>query len=152
MKSGNTKTLDKLRERQSGKAVQKVELTGKDGKCIVDCRTGRHEIKGRNPWKYDDDTKFTDANAYKKSEVRSMYQQEHDELFASIRNNRPINDGEWMVRSNLVALTGRTAGYTGQTISCEQALSSTELLVPETISWDTRHDIPVAIPGITRFK
>jgi hypothetical protein len=31
MKSGNTKTLDKLRERQYGKAVQKVELTGANG-------------------------------------------------------------------------------------------------------------------------
>jgi hypothetical protein len=31
LKNGNTKTIDKLRERQFGKAVQKVELTGKDG-------------------------------------------------------------------------------------------------------------------------
>jgi len=31
MKNGNTKTIDKLRERQFGKAIQKVELTGKDG-------------------------------------------------------------------------------------------------------------------------
>jgi hypothetical protein len=34
MKNGNTKTLDKLRERQFGKAVQKVELTGKDGAAL----------------------------------------------------------------------------------------------------------------------
>ena len=32
-------------------------------------------------------------------EARSMYQQEHDELFASIRAGKPINDGEWMTRS-----------------------------------------------------
>jgi hypothetical protein len=32
MKSGNTKTLDKLRERQFGKAVQKFELTGANGR------------------------------------------------------------------------------------------------------------------------
>jgi hypothetical protein len=70
----------------------------------VDCRTGKHEITGKKPWKYDDETKFTDENAYKKSQTRSMYQQEHDELFASIRDNKPINDGEWMTRSNLVAL------------------------------------------------
>jgi hypothetical protein len=38
MKSGNTKTLDKLRERQFGKAVQKVELTGKDGADLVPAR------------------------------------------------------------------------------------------------------------------
>jgi predicted dehydrogenase len=129
-----------------------VEFTGKDGKCIIDCRTGLHQIKGKNPWKYDDETKFTDENAYKKSEARSMYQQEHDELFASVRSGRPINDGEWMVRSNLIALAGRTAGYTGQTISCEQALCATETYFPEPVSWDTQYDIPVAIPGITRYK
>jgi hypothetical protein len=38
MKIGNTKTLDKLRERQFGKAVQKVELTGKDGADIIPAR------------------------------------------------------------------------------------------------------------------
>ncbi|MDD4190058.1 MAG: Gfo/Idh/MocA family oxidoreductase, partial [Mangrovibacterium sp.] len=36
-----------------------VELTGTEGKCLVDCRTGGHKITGRNPWKYDDETKFT---------------------------------------------------------------------------------------------
>jgi hypothetical protein len=38
MKSGSTKTLDKLRERQFGKAVQKVELTGKDGADLMPAR------------------------------------------------------------------------------------------------------------------
>jgi hypothetical protein len=35
MKNGNTKTLDRLRERQFGKAVQKVELTGADGRQFI---------------------------------------------------------------------------------------------------------------------
>jgi myo-inositol 2-dehydrogenase/D-chiro-inositol 1-dehydrogenase len=129
-----------------------VEFVGKDGKCVVDCRTGVHEIRGKNPWKYSDETKFTDENAYQRSKVRSMYQQEHDELFASIRDNRPINDGDWMTRSNLIAMAGRMAGYTGQAISCEQALCSLETLFPENLSWDTKIDIPIAIPGITPFK
>lgn len=129
-----------------------VEFTGKEGKCLVDCRTGVHEIKGKNPWRYNDETKFTDENAYQRSKVRSMYQQEHDELFASIRKQQPMNDGDWMTRSNLIALAGRTAGYTGQTITCEQALCSMETLFPEPLSWDTKHDIPIAIPGITPFK
>lgn len=38
MKNGNTKTIDKLRERHFGKAVQKVELTGKDGASLVPAR------------------------------------------------------------------------------------------------------------------
>lgn len=81
-----------------------------------------------------------------------MYQVEHDELFASIRANKPINDGEWMTRSNLLALAGRMAAYTGQTITFDQALNSTEVLFPENISWDTKYDISIAIPGITEFK
>ncbi len=129
-----------------------VELTGTDGKCLVDCRTGLHAITGKNPWKYDDDTKFTDENAYKKSKVKNMYQQEHDELFASIRAGKPMNDGEWMTRSNLLAMAGRMAAYSGETISYEQALSSMDVLFPEKISWDKRYDIPVAVPGITKFK
>lgn len=129
-----------------------VELTGSDGKCLVDCRTGLHEIKGKNPWKYDDDTKFTDANAYKQSKVKNMYQQEHDELFASIRSGKPMNDGEWMTRTNLLAMAGRMAAYSGETISYEQALSSMEVLFPGNISWKTKYDIPIAVPGITKFK
>ncbi len=128
-----------------------VTLTGIDGRCVVDCRTGLHEITGKNPWKYDDTTKFTEAESYQQTEVRSMYQQEHDELFASIRSRTPINDGEWMARSNLLALAARMAAYTGQTISYEQALSSMEILFPENISWDSKYDIPIAVPGITKF-
>ena len=150
--SNGAKAYFSCRQQTNTAPSYAVELTGKDGKCIVDCRTGLHEIKGKNPWVYADETKFTDENAYQRSKVRSMYQQEHDELFASIRDNRSINDGDWMTRSNLVALAGRMAGYTGQTISCEQALCSLETLFPENVSWDTKHTIPIAIPGITQLK
>ena len=149
---GGVKAYFSCRQQSDTAPSYAVELVGNEGRCIVDCRTGKHEITGKKPWKYDDETKFTDENAYKKSQSRSMYQQEHDELFASIRNNKPINDGEWMTRSNLVALAGRMAGYTGQTISLEQALSSEEILFPGNLSWETRYDIGIAIPGITEFK
>ena len=35
MKNGKTATIDKLRERQYGKPIQKVELTGKDGASLL---------------------------------------------------------------------------------------------------------------------
>ncbi len=126
-----------------------VELFGDQGRCLVDCRTGEHIITGKNPWKYDDETKFTDEDSYKKSESRSMYQQEHDELFASIRNNKPKYDGDWMVKSNLIALAGRMAGYTGQTVSIEDALASDEVLFHDNMSWDSKYEVPVAVPGVT---
>ena len=147
-----SKAYFRCRQQSNTTPSYAVELVGADGKCIVDCRTGLHEITGKNPWTYSDETKFTDAEAYKRSTVRSMYQVEHDELFASIRSNRPMNDGEWMTRSNLVALAGRMAGYTGQTITLEQALASEEILFPENVSWDTKYEIPVSVPGITEFK
>ena len=81
-----------------------------------------------------------------------MYQVEHDELFASIRANKPMNDGEWMSRSNLLALAGRMAAYTGQTITFDQALNSSEVLFDDSLTLDSKYDISIAIPGITEFK
>lgn len=40
----------------------------------------------------------------------------------------------------------------GQTISYEQALSSMEQLAPEKITMNLKYNIPVATPGITKFK
>ena len=81
-----------------------------------------------------------------------MYQTEHDELFASIRAGNPINDGERMAKTTLMALMGRMAAYTGQEITWEQALNSQEKLVPDDIDWDTKIDVPpLAQPGKTRF-
>ena len=57
-----------------------------------------------------------------------MYQTEHDELFASIRSGKPINDGVRMANTTLMAMLGRMATYTGQEISWEQALNSQERL------------------------
>ena len=36
MKDGKTDTIERLRERQYGKAVERVELTGKDGAPLMD--------------------------------------------------------------------------------------------------------------------
>lgn len=83
---------------------------------------------------------------------RDMYQVEHDELFASIRDGKPINDGVRMATSTLMALMGRTAAYTGQEISWEQALNSQTHLVPENITWDMPLPIaPMPIPGKTKY-
>ena len=81
-----------------------------------------------------------------------MYQTEHDELFAGIRAGRPLNNGEYMARSSLLAIMGRMAAYTGQAITWEQALNSRENLSPPSYAWDVRlPDPPVAVPGATPF-
>ncbi len=81
-----------------------------------------------------------------------MYQEEHNQLFASIRRGAPINDGPWMAQSTLMGLMGRMAAYTGQEITWEQAMNSQEELVPEELDWKMKLDIaPMAMPGVTRF-
>jgi myo-inositol 2-dehydrogenase/D-chiro-inositol 1-dehydrogenase len=81
-----------------------------------------------------------------------MYQNEHNELFASIRSGAPINDGQWMAQSTLMGLMGRMAAYTGQQISWEQAMNSQEKLVPENLDWQMKLEIPrLAQPGVTRY-
>jgi predicted dehydrogenase len=49
----------------------------------------------------------------------NSYQTEHDELFASIRRGEPINNGEYMAKSSLMAIMGRMATYTGKEITWE---------------------------------
>ena len=79
-----------------------------------------------------------------------MYQTEHDELFASIRKGEPINDGDWMAKSTLMAIMGRMSAYTGQAVTWEQALNSQEKLVPDPLTWDMKLPIrPMSTPGLT---
>ncbi|HEY7425674.1 MAG TPA: Gfo/Idh/MocA family oxidoreductase [Gemmataceae bacterium] len=81
-----------------------------------------------------------------------MYQNEHDELFASIRAGKPINNGEWMAKSSLMAIMGRMATYTGQVITWDMALNSKEDLTPPAYEFGPLAVAPVARPGVTKFS
>lgn len=83
--------------------------------------------------------------------VKNMYQVEHDELFAGIRSGNPINNGQYMAQSTLMAIMGRMASYTGQEITWDQAMNSTEDLSPPSYQWGTAPEVVIARPGITRF-
>jgi predicted dehydrogenase len=99
-------------------------------------------LKGKQSWRYRDHPGRVE-----------MYQQEHNELFASIRSGQPINDGDWMAQSTLMALMGRTAAYTGQEITWEQISNAQEKLVPDNLDWNMKLDIaPLAMPGTTRLS
>jgi len=96
-------------------------------------------IKGKQSWRY-------------KGPSSDMYQNEHDEMFASIRKGEPINDGDWMAKSTLMAIMGRMAAYSGQEITWEQALKCDSQLVPDHLDWKMSFPItPMAIPGVTKF-
>src|SRR4051812_34956568 len=72
---------------------------GTKGRCDV----FKHQIHGENAWKFAE-------------KENNMYQTEHDELFASIRSGKPINNGDYMAKSTLMAIMGRMSAYTGKTI------------------------------------
>ncbi|MEX2214917.1 MAG: Gfo/Idh/MocA family oxidoreductase [Phycisphaeraceae bacterium] len=80
------------------------------------------------------------------------YQTEHDELFAAIRAGKPINNGEYMCKSTLLAIMGRMAAYTGQQVTWDQAMNSKEDLTPPHYDWNKPLAEPeVARPGVTKF-
>jgi predicted dehydrogenase len=82
----------------------------------------------------------------------SMYDVEHKEMYAAIRSGKIINDSERMARSTLAGLMGRTAAYTGDSITWEQMLTSKENLFPEHLDWNAPLAIaPMAVPGKTKF-
>lgn len=113
------------------------DISGTKGICSI--RSGTHRITGEKPWKWS-------------GENNNMYQAEHDVLFKAIRAGKPVNDGERMALSTMLAIMGRMAAYTGQQISYEDALNSREVLIPEKFGWDVEIPMPqVAIPGQTQF-
>ena len=101
-----------------------------------------HKITGANPWKHKANKKDPD----------DMYQNEHNELFASIRAGKPINDGERMAKSTMMAILGRMATYTGKVITWDQAMNSKENLSPEEYESCSLPTPEVARPGITKFS
>ena len=117
-------------------------VMGTLGRADLNGVDGRAGITGRNPWQY----------SGARARQDDMYQTEHNDLFASIRRGTPINNGEYMAKSTLMAIMGRMATYTGRVISWEDALNSREDLTPPRYEWGRLPVAPVARPGITEFS
>jgi myo-inositol 2-dehydrogenase / D-chiro-inositol 1-dehydrogenase len=111
-------------------------IFGTRGRCniqeaLIDC----------GPWQW----------RWRSEEPDDMYQNELDELFVAVRSGKPINNGEYMCHSTLMALMGRMSAYTGQPITWEQAWNSQEDLTPKGYEWGPLEVAPVAKPGATQF-
>jgi len=108
--------------------------------------TGKDAIKGKTDlWTYNKDNDFWRYTG----PGGNMYQIEHDELFASIRDGAPINNGARMCNATMMAIMGRMSGYTGRQVTWDQALNSKQDLFPKDQNWETgKHTPPPeAIPG-----
>lgn len=100
-----------------------------------------HVIKGRDgaTWKHE-------ANG-----EDNMYQNEHNAFFASIRNGEPLNNGDYMCKSTLIANMARMSAYTGKSITWEQALNSKLDTFPKDLTFGDLPVNPIPVPGETEF-
>lgn len=116
------------------------ELWGSEGRAYLNGWANDLRIETADPWRWE-------------GEGNDMYQQEHDELFASVRGTGPYkNDGDWMVLSTLLAIMVRMAAYTGRRVTYEEALASQDRLGPERYAFGDVEIRPVAVPGVTQFS
>ncbi|MGP1273507.1 MAG: Gfo/Idh/MocA family protein [Phycisphaerales bacterium] len=107
---------------------------GSSGVCTMQPWQQVHRIDGIDPW-----TGSAQAN--------DMYQREHDVLFRSIREGQPVNDGEFMAHSTLLAVMARTAAYTGRVVTWTEAMHDDPPVDPVPWSFGDRLIPKVARPG-----
>jgi predicted dehydrogenase len=90
-------------------------------------------IEGEKPWNY----KVPDPKP-------NMYDQEHKALFDAIRAGRPINNGDYMCLSSMLAIAAQIAIYSGQAIPWEKAEQSKRSFALEHYGLDV---VPPVQPG-----
>jgi myo-inositol 2-dehydrogenase / D-chiro-inositol 1-dehydrogenase len=121
-------------------------LLGTKGRCnVVQCR-----IEGETNWLFDGSRNKNDP-----------YDLEHMELFKAIRADRPLNNGDYMVRSTLIALMGQFSCYTGNEVTWEQITTSDFYFTPRPedcqadvdppVKPDAEGIYPVFTPGVTKL-
>lgn len=135
-----TKFYSNCRQQAGCSTDMSVQVMGSGGIANLSERKGGMSIlSGEKRWTY-------------AGEHVNMYQAEHNELFAAIRADKPINNGEYMAKSSLLAIMGRMAAYTGQAITWDMAMNSKEDLSPTRYDWDLALPVaPIARPGVTQF-
>jgi predicted dehydrogenase len=85
-------------------------------KGTSDCNS---RIAGETPWQYE-------------GQSVNGQQQEHIDLIKSIRDGKPLNEGQQVAESTLTAIGGRVAAYTGRSFNWSWLLNACKLeLVPK---------------------
>jgi len=119
-----------------------IVLGSKGRASIKNC-----EIRGESAWRWRDQC--------------DPYQIEHDKLFAAIRSGNPVNAGDYMADSTMIAIMGQFSCYTGLEVTWEQINASDFAYSPKP---EECHDgmepptvpgpngsYPVYVPGRTRL-
>jgi myo-inositol 2-dehydrogenase / D-chiro-inositol 1-dehydrogenase len=120
-------------------------VVGTDG--YTNCKNTIYNRDGSVKWQYEY-PKNRDGKSTGIVEV-SPYVQEHIDLVTAIRTKKPVVEAERTAISTLTAIMGRTAAYTGQKVTWEEMLISTERLGPEKYDMgDVNMEFPAPLPGI----
>jgi predicted dehydrogenase len=138
--ANNVRGFSFSRQQQGCSNRNSIEIAGTIGNAYANMGEWAHTITGKNKWVYE-------------GEKNNPYQTQHDEFFASIRNAKPMNDGERMANSTMVAILGRMVAYSGQTLLWDEAINSNQTLGPshEEYDWNFKYAGPsIAVPGITK--
>jgi len=87
---------------------------------------------------------------------------EQQRLIGSIRQGKPINDGDTMIDSTYTAVMGQIACYTGTPVTWEQMmaadfefepkLADVRLDMPAPVKPDASGNYPLPIPGFTKYS
>ncbi len=125
------------RQQNGTQSRNSVEAIGTKGAMNVSVLS-KYEITGQNPWKF-------------AGKTDNMYQTQHNELFAAIKNKQVINDGDFMADSTLLGIWAREAAYSGKIISLEEIQNSTKVYGPSADEYSWKMEIDKALiprPGL----
>jgi myo-inositol 2-dehydrogenase / D-chiro-inositol 1-dehydrogenase len=119
-------------------------ILGTTGRAVL---PSKPRIEGKNAWRYE-------------GPKPTMYDVEHQELFAAIRAGKTINNSNYMFTSTMLAILAQMVCYTGREITWEEAIRSELSLSPQRYAWDAEPPVkpdpngqyPTAMPGVTRFR
>jgi len=119
-------------------------LLGSKGRCNL----LRMRLEGETTWQYE-------------GPKADPYDLEHLELFKAIRAGTPINNGDYMARSTLIAIMGQISCYTGKEVTWEQIARSDFYFPPRPeecragmeppVTPDAEGIYPVFTPGVTKL-
>ena len=108
----------------------------------------RPYIEGENPWKFETKTPV------------AMTDREHQVLFASIREGKPVNDGARMCHSTMLSILGEMVCCSGQQMTWEEVMTSPLSYALPRYAWDVEPPIkpgpdghyPAILPGMTKLS
>ncbi len=113
------------------------------------CHLHKYRIQGETNWKFE-------------GEHNNPYEEELRALVESIRSGVPVNSGDYMNKSTMMAVLGQVACYTGKPTSWDEVSGSNISFgpSPDESSFETKApsvmddtgNYPLPLPGITEFK